>query len=105
MVCPIDLPYGLIETVCPSLGVSNQSEVTAEVNCVFREIDFNGSVLQAIANGPTLFEPEATHHVNAYWWDCKIPAVDPGSTWSVSCLLPPETGIKQVYSLYFESPE
>lgn len=105
VVCPIELPYAPVETVCPSLGVSNQSEVTAEVHCVFREIDFNGNVLQAIANGPALLEPGATHFVNAYWWDCKIPAVYNDSSWSVSCLLPPKTGIRRVYSLYFESTQ
>ena len=105
VICPIDLPYVPIETVCPSLAVSNRSEVTAEVNCVFREFGWDGSELQAIANGPALIESGATHFVNAYWWDCRIPTARSDSTWSISCLMPPNTGVRRVYNLYFESGE
>jgi len=105
LICPIDLPYALIKTVCPSLAVSNRSEVTAEVNCVFREFGWDGSEVQAIANGPALIESGATHFVNAYWWDCRIPTARPGSTWNIACLMPPKTGVRRVYNLYFESEE
>ncbi len=99
VICPLKRPVSAPETSimpCPTLVVSGRSEVEVDVTCHFREVSVTGDIIWAFHEKKTM--TSGTFFGCAFGWptlEFRLPK-DRFSSFSVACLLPPNTGITQL---------
>lgn len=108
VICPLSRPVLDHETEvrpCPAVNVTNRSTVDTEFSCYFRELNQAGSEISVIhGEQSVLSEGTAVLGCSHSYQIGFHPPKSFLNSYSVACLLPPDTGITRLQNWWIVGP-